>query len=127
MATTTQIKIVIITALIVSAMSGCVELRDVNEVNVITTESIYMSHEVPDYLKNHNISINFGDTKVTIHSDRNITINNETGIWFPSRLNNNTWTCCILDVEDMEYIDLHDGRMATGHVDDITIDGVWFR
>lgn len=121
-------KIVMLTALIISTtMSGCIEFRDVNESGTTTIESIYMAHEIPDYLKNHNISVNLGDMQVTIHTDKTITVNNETGIWFPSGINGDTWTCCILDIEDIEYVDLHDGRMATGRIDDITINGVWFR
>ena len=130
MTTNKTIRNMLLTVLVISAtmMSGCVEFRDVDTVDVKSpTESIYMSHEIPDYLKTHNISVNLDDIQVTIHSNNTITVGNETGNWIATGLANNKWSCATVGIDTIEYIDLHDGRIASAWDSGVSINGVWFR
>jgi len=125
---TTKITTLLAVILIGATMSGCIEFHDTDIINIEpNTESLYLARDIPEYLKTHNISVNFGCEEITLHPDKNVTIGNKTSIWLLTGTGNDEWRCYIRNTNGIEYITLHDGRIATGYAGNITHNGVWFR
>lgn len=131
MTTNNTRKIVtLLTVLIVSAtMSGCIETHTISTPTVApTTESIYNSGQIQEYLETHDLSIGFGDLQITLHPDRTVTAGNQTGKWLPIGTAENKWRCSIKGIDEVEYLYLYDGRIAEAwSIEHGTLNGVWFR
>ena len=127
MTTNTRKIITLLTVLIVGAMmSGCIEFHE-KASTAVYTESIYTIDQIPEYLTTHDLSAGMGELQITLHPDGTATVGDETGNWIVTGTGRGKWSCAITGVETVQYLDLHDGRIASAWINGVTVNGVWFR
>ena len=110
-------------------ISGCIETHTISQPTLApTTDSLYNSGQIQEYLRTHDLNAGFGDVQITLHSDKTVTCGDETGTWIPIGTAENKWRCSIKGIDSIEYLFFYDGRIAEAwNMEDGSINGVWFR
>lgn len=118
----------LLVTLIIGAMSGCIELKSCDTPSVAPyTDSVYDAKDISEYLKSHNLTVGFGELQITLHSDKSVTVGNETGYYVYIGSKSGVWSCAVNGIADVEYLHLHTGRSAVGYNGNDTLEGYWFR